>query len=332
MMLQQTTTTVVVKYFERFLKRFPTVRDLANASEDDVLRLWEGLGYYRRARQLREAAQIIVREYGGTLPGSVEHLMKLPGIGRYTAGAIVSLAFDQPAPILEANTRRLFTRWLGVAGMRPSQKEELLWNFAEYLLPKRRPGVINLALMDLGHDICLSRHPRCDACPIARHCRSFQRGTSFKPVGDKPVTIRLHEVAFLAEKNDRVLMVHHARGHRWGGLWDLPRAILSKEPRDVPSPAMMLPELVDHAVKRTWALRVKLVQHFLRLRYQVTRYRVVLDCYLAKVLDSARRFDTTIKTLPTGIEEFRWVSREEAQRLPVPSSARQILKVWQSRH
>jgi A/G-specific adenine glycosylase len=332
MMLQQTTTAVVVKYFERFLKRFPTVRDLANASEDDVLCLWEGLGYYRRARQLHRAAQVIVREYGGTLPQSVEHLMKLPGIGRYTAGAIVSLAFNRPAPILEANTRRLFTRWLGVTGIKPSQKEELLWEFAEYLLPNREPGIINQALMDLGHDICLPRQPRCDACPVAKYCRSFQQGSPFNSVANKTVATRLHEVAYLAEKNGRFLMVRHARGHRWGGLWDLPRAILAEDPSEIPSPAMLSPDLVDHAIRRTWPLRVKLVQHFLRLRYQVTRYRVVLDCYHARVLDSVKRLDIAIELFPPGIEECRWVPLEEAQRLPVPSSARRIFKVWQSRH
>jgi len=127
-------------------------------------------------------------------------------------------------------------------------------------------------------------------------------------------------------------MVRHARGHRWGGLWDLPRAILAEDPSEIPSPAMLSPNLVDHAIRRTWSLRVKLLQHFLRLRYQVTRYRVVLDCYHARVLDSVKRFDTAIELFPPGIEESRWVSLEEAQRLPVPSFTRRIFKVWLDHH
>ena len=150
-MLQQTTVAAVVPYFERFTAKFPDVRSLAAAHVDDVLRLWEGLGYYSRARNLHKAALLIQQNHDGVFPADAQLLQALPGIGRYTAGAIASFAFAQPAPIVEANTERLYARLIALsADVRSTASQRTLWDFATTIVPKNRPGDFNQALMDIG--------------------------------------------------------------------------------------------------------------------------------------------------------------------------------------
>src|SRR5262249_49276778 len=157
--------------FERFTAKLPTIASLAAAPEEQVLRLWEGLGYYRRARHLHRAAKMIVAEHGGRFPSDADAVRRLPGIGRSTAGAILSIAFDQPLPILEANTVRLLSRLLAFRGeTRSAAGQRLLWHAAETLLPRRQAGQLNQALMELGSQVCKPREPSCEKCPVARMC------------------------------------------------------------------------------------------------------------------------------------------------------------------
>lgn len=177
-MLQQTTVAAVIPYFERFLAQFPTVAELAAAPENEILRLWEGLGYYSRARNLHRAAKVVTEHYDGCFPQDILSLQALPGIGRYTAGAIASFAFDAAAPIVEANTLRLYSRLLGYDGDPRSKKgQSILWGFAESILPRTKPGRLNQALMELGGSVCLPREPHCESCPVQQHCRAFRDGT-----------------------------------------------------------------------------------------------------------------------------------------------------------
>jgi len=176
-MLQQTQVVTVIDYFNRFLQTFPTIAALAAAPEEQVLRLWEGLGYYRRARQLHRAAQVIVREHDGKFPRTIDAVRSLPGIGRYTAGAILSIAFDAREPILEANTFRLYSRLLAYCGdPRGREGEKLLWEFASESLPNKGAGTLNQALMELGATVCTPRLPRCEVCPVVQLCPTFKAG------------------------------------------------------------------------------------------------------------------------------------------------------------
>lgn len=230
-MLQQTQVERVVGYFHRFMERFPTVDRLAEAPEADVLRAWEGLGYYRRARQLHAAAKRIVADHGGLLPDSVAALRGLPGIGRYTAGAIASIAFDRPEPVVEANSRRVLARLTahaspldGTAGDGP------IWMIASALVPARRAGLWNQALMDLGATVCTPRNPICSTCPLAPHCLALKTGQA----GSIPVStarrkvIDLDETAVVVRRGVKVLVVRRGAGEWWEGLWDFPR-LLAKE-------------------------------------------------------------------------------------------------------
>jgi len=225
-MLQQTQVATVEAYFKRFLRAFPTIEALARVEEPAVLRLWEGLGYYRRARQLHRAAKIIMAQHGGRFPDDLDAARKLPGVGRYTAGAVLSIAFDLRAPILEANTTRLFSRLLAYDGQPSSAAgQRLLWAMAEAVLPRRGAGRLNQALMELGGMVCGLGAPRCEACPVAPLCRAHLRGlqTRIPPPKAKRPLEAIHEAAVLIRRRGRVLLVRCGEGGRWAGLWDLPR-------------------------------------------------------------------------------------------------------------
>jgi A/G-specific adenine glycosylase len=228
-MLQQTQVATVKPYFTRFLQAFPTLEALARADEHDVLRRWEGLGYYRRARQLHRAARIIVAEHGGEFPRDPPAVRRLPGVGRYTAGAILSIAFDARVPILEANTVRLLSR-LSAYRADPSSAagQSVLWSLAEAVLPRREPGRFNQALMELGSEVCLGRAPHCGICPVASLCQAnlqgLQREIPLKKAKPRPEAVR--EAAVLVRRRGRVLLLRWPEGRRWAGLWDFPRFAL----------------------------------------------------------------------------------------------------------
>ena len=225
-MLQQTQVDRVVDYFHRFLERFPDVRRLAAAPEADVLRAWEGLGYYRRARQLHAAAKRIVADHGGQLPASVASLRGLPGIGRYTAGAIASIAFDLPEPIVEANSRRVLARLAGHgAPVGGSSGDEPIWGIAAEYLPAHAPSAWNQALMDLGAMICTPRGPLCTRCPVAAHCVAHATGrvASIPAAAKRRTSVELEETALVVRRGGKVLVVQRGAGEWWEGLWDFPR-------------------------------------------------------------------------------------------------------------
>ena len=207
MMLVQTTVAAVIPYFERFLRRFPDVQTLASAQEADVLRAWEGLGYYRRARQLQAAARTIVDRHGGEMPRELAAVRALPGVGRYVAGAILSFAFDLPAPIVEANSQRVLARLLAWRGdLKTSASQTRLWAAAERLVPPRGAGKFNQALMDLGALICTPRSPACLLCPLASLCAARRRGIqdSVPVVTPRPRPLAVTEAcALVVPRGDR---------------------------------------------------------------------------------------------------------------------------------
>lgn len=224
-MLQQTRAETVVPYFERWMSRFPDIRALAAASRDEVLRLWEGLGYYVRAHNLQRAAEIVIRQHGGTLPASPEALERLPGIGRYTAAAIAAIAFDVDTIALDGNQRRVLSRLFDLAlDPRPARAERVLRERGATLLPPRRAAAFNQALMDLGSTICGPRRPRCGECPLARHCLARARGTqSRRPMRPSRQAVPHRRVtAAVLRRGRRVLIAERPEGILLGGLWEFP--------------------------------------------------------------------------------------------------------------
>lgn len=224
-MLQQTQVETVIPYYHRFLKKFPTVQALAKAPLTEVLDVWSGLGYYSRAKNLHAAARQIVASHGGHIPDQIETLMRLPGVGRYTAGAIASIAFGKPAPVLDGNVIRVLTRLFAVR--RPPQEpntQRRLWRLAEALLPKADPGSFNQALMDLGALVCLPRQPHCLLCPISENCLAYQKGLQEKIPLPKTALRRktIRYVCGILEKNGSVLLARRPISGLLPGLWEFP--------------------------------------------------------------------------------------------------------------
>jgi A/G-specific adenine glycosylase len=214
-MLQQTRVAAVVDHYQRFLKRFPTIEKLAGARESSVLTAWSGLGYYRRARMLHAAAKEIAREYGGKIPGRAEDLRALPGIGRYTAAAVASIAFDEPVAVVDGNVERVLRRIQGkdLAG-------EGLWHAAETLLDRRRPGDFNQAMMELGATLCVPRQPQCLSCPVSALCAT--RGEL--PRTGKAPRQKKREIHYTFDCRDGLIFLveRSKRAKLMPGMWELP--------------------------------------------------------------------------------------------------------------
>jgi A/G-specific adenine glycosylase len=312
-MLQQTQVGTVKAYFDRFIHALPTIESLAQADEHKVLRLWEGLGYYRRARQLHQAAKLIVAEHDGRFPRDPQVVRRLPGIGRYTAGAILSIAFDAREPILEANTLRLLSRLLGYAGdPRSTDGQRLLWAMAEILLPRRSVGRFNQALMELGSEVCTPRSPQCEQCPIALQCLAYQQGRQqeIPPPKNKPPIEAVREAAVVVRRRGRILLLRWPKGRRWAGLWDFPRFPIHAEPI-----AALHQELIEN-VRELTGVTIAPGQNIATLTHGVTRFRITLDCYRAEYRSCDRKTAAPLET--------QWVRTTELDDYPLSSTGRKL--------
>jgi A/G-specific adenine glycosylase len=341
-MLQQTTVATVTGYFDRFLAAFPTVEALAAADEHDVLRLWEGLGYYRRARQLHRAAKIVVAEHGGKFPSDPEIVRRLPGIGRYTAGAILSIAFDAREPILEANTLRVLTRLLAYDGdPRSTEGQRLLWSMAEAVLPRKGSGRMNQALMELGSEVCTLRSPQCEVCPVAMLCRVNQQGRQLeipRPKAKRKIEA-VRQAAVLVRRRGRVLLLRWPEGQRFAGLWDFPRfAIVSNRPAELHR------ELAENVVALT-GVTVAPGRRVKTLTHGVTRFRITLECYEAEFLGMSSGAGIPVcpdSNVSEGRQEClphwgkycrletRWLRPAELEAYPLSSTGRKLAALVQA--
>jgi A/G-specific adenine glycosylase len=230
-MLQQTQVSTVIPYWERFLARFPTVQALAAAPLDDVLSGWRGLGYYSRARNLHRAAQEVVARFGGKLPSSAEQLLTLPGFGRYTAGAVASIAFGEEAPLVDGNVARVLSRLFEVEGPPGDRAREAhLWELARALVKGERPGDLNQALMEHGATVCRPESPLCLLCPVRTACLAFQHGRvdELPPAKVRAAPKRLTLALAVWTHEDTLLFARRAEKGLFGGLWELPAAKLSE--------------------------------------------------------------------------------------------------------
>ncbi len=313
-MLQQTQVETVRGYFERFIAAFPSVGKLASAEEQQVLKLWEGLGYYRRARSLHAAAKVVVEEHDAEMPRDVATLQTLPGVGRYTAGAIVSIAYDKPAPILEANTIRLFTR-LTAYGGEPTKAagQRYLWGFAEEILPKKNAARLNQAMMELGSIVCSPTEPQCSECPVESLCQAKQKGVILQlgATTKKVQFTDLHEVAVIVSRGKKLLVRQCAEGERWAGLWDFPRFEVEAE-----GPLFAREEFASKVLLQT-GIQCEPGPQFKTLKHGVTRYRITLDCYHARHVGGRLKPRSTTK----------WLAVEELANLPLSATGRKIAKL-----
>src|SRR5215216_242561 len=232
-MLQQTRVEAVIPYYEKWMKLFPTVQALAGASEQDVLSAWEGLGYYSRARNLHKAAKLVVEKYHGEIPRDLDALRQLPGIGRYTLGAIASIAFDRNVPALDGNIKRVYARVFDIAEpVDSSTGDRILWELAEKWLPRKSAGDYNQALMDLGATICVPKNPRCLICPLMKLCKARENGTQNQrplKLPKKEIPHRIHAAGVIINRG-RVLLAKRPSKGLLGGMWEFPNGRVKRNP------------------------------------------------------------------------------------------------------
>ena len=329
-MLQQTTVTTVVPYFERFISRFPTIHELAAAEQDEVLRHWEGLGYYSRARNIHKTAKQLVEQSDGEFPRTVDGLTALPGIGRYTAGAILSFAFDLPGAIVEANTLRLYSRLLCLdENPRSSRGQKALWAFAEHLLPRKQIGPFNQSLMDLGAIVCTPNEPACSECPVRSCCRAFAAGRQHEiPIAAQRQEITpVIEVSVAVCCDGRFLLRRNPEGQRWAGLWDFVRFPLEDAEQLVPGSGLTtgrtvprrLVSHVEQSVCELTGAEIQLERFLKELRHSVTRYRIRLQCFLA----------TADQAVPESTDDLHWVPAVELSDYPLSTTGRKLATLLQ---
>jgi A/G-specific adenine glycosylase len=311
-MLQQTTVVAVIPYFERFLEQFPTLAALAAADEHEVLRLWEGLGYYRRARHLHAAARQVVADHAGVLPSDVETLQMLPGIGRYTAGAIASFAYDRRAPIVEANTQRVYARLMALREpIDSTAARNAVWAFAERAVPSRSAGAFNEGLMDLGATVCVPVSPRCEECPLTPCCRTFRSGLQAEiPVPkSRPEPTSVTQAMIAVRRGRRYLLRKSPPNERWAGLWEFLRVPLNENEKTSTA-------VLERAVAGLCGLTVEAERGAFELRHTVTRFRIRLHCTTARYLAGT----------PNGAAEYAWSRPDEFPSFPFSMPARKFAK------
>ena len=312
-MLQQTQVATVIPYYHRFIARFPTVETLAAASGEQVLKLWEGLGYYRRARYLVKTARMVT-QLGGW-PRRAAELVHLPGIGKSTAGAIASFAFGDRAPILDGNVRRVWYR-LGALDPDPGgHSDRLLWRVSEDAVSQHDPALVNQALMELGATICSHRSPACDACPLSHECEAFRAGTPerFPP----PKTKTQKKVTFdvsvgLILDGDRFLVTRRPDDGLLGGLWELPGG--KWEPGEDGAAALY------RELEEELGIRVSMEAAFPQVRHSYTHFSVRLHPFLCRLSGKAR---------PRTQLPIRWITRSQIPTLAFPKGTLKVFeRVW----
>jgi A/G-specific adenine glycosylase len=312
-MLQQTQVVTVIPYFERFLQRFPTLGDLAAADEQEVLRLWEGLGYYRRAHDLLRSARRLVEEHGGSFPRDPDSLAGLPGLGEYTRNAVLSQAFDLRLPILEANTQRVLSRLFGrEEDPRQGPARRWLWQAAEALLPARRAGEFNQALMELGSLVCTLTAPRCGECPIAPRCSAFAQGKQEEIPArtPRPAVTLVRESAVVVRRAGKVLLVQRPAAGRWASLWEFPHRELTEGESHEQAAERLTAELAG--------VEARLGSKALTIEHGVTRFRITLVCFESEYESGEFR--------PGFYVQGAWVEPAKLADYPVSSPQRQLAR------
>jgi A/G-specific adenine glycosylase len=313
-MLQQTTVPAVLPYFERWMEVFPDVRSLARAPLRKVLREWQGLGYYQRARNLHTAAKRMAAEHGAKVPGDESVLRRLPGFGPYTTAAVLSLAYGRPLPVIDANVRRVLMRVLGLNGPAEPRVDKSLWTFLETVFSAREPGDFNQAMMELGALVCRSRNPQCLACPVRPFCRAAREG--IQELIPRPKTLRLERIEVVVaviEKDGRFLLQQRPAGGLLAGLWEFPGGKV--EPGEGLVPALR------REIREELGIKIEDVRRLTTVRHAYTRFEVTLHAYRCHIRNEEFKPGT----------RRRWVTLRAIRTYPLPSGSVKIVDVLAGR-
>ena len=323
-MLQQTQVATVIPYFERFMAAFPTVRALAAAPEQDVLRLWAGLGYYGRARHLHAAARRIVEAYGGRIPPRVGDLLFLPGVGSYVAGAVASIAFGVAAPAVDANVARVLSRLFVLTGDPASPRvRKDLESLAAALIPAERPGDFNQAMMELGARVCGAARPLCDPCPVRDFCKAAGQGNplDYPTAAKRPETVEVEEALAVVRWGERYLIVQRpGDSGRYRNMWEFPHVAVG-EGRRHSRKTDRISETLTAFLFESFGLKVRVDEEWAEIRHQVTHHKIRKRVFLCTLRDE----EADEEAQPAGTDSLRWVTLDEIAEYPLGAPHKRIL-------
>ncbi len=306
-MLQQTQVVTVVPYFDRFLDLFKDLESLARADLQQVLKIWEGLGYYARARNLHRAAQIVLKEHGGVIPSRWAEFRKLPGVGDYIAAAVLSIAFEQPYPVVDGNVKRVLARLQLMKD--PVNKASSARKFrvtADRLLAKAKPGTFNQAMMELGAVVCKPKQPLCGSCPVQKMCRAYQSAqVQNYPVRlKKPPTPEYHIAVGVVFKDGRVLITRRKSSGLLGGLWEFPGGKIQKG--ESPEAAC------TREIKEEVNLAIRVDSHLSRVKHAYTHFKIVMEIFCCSYVSG--------RVALKGPVDYRWIKLQELDDFPFPKA------------
>lgn len=310
-MLQQTQVQTVIPYYQRWLAALPTIATVAAAEQQQVLKLWQGLGYYSRARNLHQAAQLIQQEFAGQFPSQLEDVLKLPGIGRTTAGGILSSAFAQPVAILDGNVKRVLARLLALP-VPPRKAEGFLWQWSDRLLDLTQPREFNQALMDLGATVCVPKKPDCPLCPWSNHCRALQFNLQAElPVTETAAPLPHKSIGVAVIWNDRgeILIDRRPQKGLLGGLWEFPGGKIE--------PGETVVACIQREIREELAIEIEVGEPLITIDHAYTHFKVTLNVHHCRYLSGEPQ--------PLGCDEVRWVTLEEIDQYPFPKANEQII-------
>ncbi|GFE68664.1 A/G-specific adenine glycosylase [Chroococcus sp. FPU101] len=317
-MLQQTQVKTVISYYHRWLNLFPTIEALATSDLQQVLKAWEGLGYYARARNLHQAAQIIVRNYQKNVPQDLNTILKLPGIGRTTAGGILSAAFNQPVSILDGNVKRVLSRLIALP-VPPKQALEKLWHLSDHLIDPDSPRDFNQALMDLGATVCTPKNPVCLLCPWQPFCQANHQGIQNQiPMTETaaPIPHKKIGVAVIYNEQGQILIDRRPAKGLLGGLWEFPGGKIEENET--------VEECIKREIKEEIDLEIEVNDLLMTVDHAYTHFRVTLYVYNCRYLAGEAR--------PIECDEIRWVTIDELEQFPFPKANLKIIKALKERH
>lgn len=312
-MLQQTQVTTVIPYYERFLQCFPSVGALATAPLTEVLKLWEGLGYYSRARSLHRAAQMIMHEYGGQFPTSMRDLQRLPGVGRYTAGAIGSLAFGLDVPVLDGNVIRVLARLFDIdADTSKPETTRTLWSLAERILPEGRAAAWNEGLMELGRRVCTPRSPQCGTCPLQEHCAALQHGVQEQRPVKAPRRRTPHydvTAAVIRRKDGSILIAQRPHDGMLGGLWEFPGGKCQE--------GESLQACLRREIREELGIEIEVGAQIAAIRHAYTHFRITLYAFECRHTGGDPR--------PLAVADWAWVEPGALSAYAFPVTDQKII-------
>jgi A/G-specific adenine glycosylase len=306
-MLQQTQVKTVLPYFDRWMKKLPTIQSVADAKEDTVLKLWEGLGYYSRARNLQKAARQIVEKHGGEFPSDFESILSFPGVGRYTACAIASIAFNQDYPVVDGNVIRVLSRLFHYSeNTRLPAAEKWMWGKVEDLLPKGKARNFNQGMMELGALICTPKSPKCEACPLVSECMAKKKGVqeSLPNRGPRKVLTNIKVAIAVIRKGDKVFIQKRPEKGLMGGLWEFPGGKVEKGER--PEVAVLREVSEEVGVKLRELTKLREIKH------AYTSFKVDLHCFEANYASGRVRLKSAT--------EGKWVEISDLKKYPFPAA------------